>query len=126
MSKKTQVKIIRKTNPRIPTLIVVLKEKTRENDAPIWRDIAIRLEKPGRNYAEVNLSSINRNASENEVVLVPGKVLGAGMLGHPVTVAALNFSVTAREKITDVGGRCLTIEQIIDENPSGSGIRILQ
>jgi len=126
MGKKTQTKISRKTNPRIPNLIVVLKEKTRENNAPIWRDIARRLEKPGRNYAEVNLSSINRHADENEVVIVPGKVLGAGMLGHAVTVAALNFSVTAREKIAEVGGRCLTIEQMMDENPNGSGIRILQ
>lgn len=126
MGKKTQVKISRKTNPRIPKLIVVLKEKTHENNAPIWRDIAKRLEKPGRNYAEVNLGTINRHADENEVVLVPGKVLGAGMLGHPVTVAALKFSVTAKEKIADVGGRCLTIEQMIDENPSGSGIRILK
>jgi len=126
MGKKTQTKISRKTNPRIPNLIVVLKEKTRENNAPIWRDIARRLEKPGRNYAEVNLSSINRHADENEVVIVPGKVLGAGMLGHAVTVAALNFSVTAREKIAEAGGRCLTIEQMMDENPKGSGIRILQ
>jgi len=126
MSKKTQARISRKTNPRVPKLIQSLKEKTRENDAPIWRDIAKRFEKPGRNYAEVNLSTINRHAGDNEVVLVPGKVLGAGKLGHAVTVAALNFSGTAKEKIADVGGRCLTIEQVLDENPSGSGIRILQ
>jgi len=126
MSKKTQMKITRKTNPRIPALISVLKDTARENDAPIWRDMAMRLEKPSRIYAEVNLSKINRHAAENDLVLVPGKVLGAGALGHAVTVAALTFSTTAVDKITNAGGKCMTIEQILEENPAGSGIRIMQ
>jgi len=126
MSKKTQMKITRKTNPRIPALISVLKDTARENDAPIWRDMANRLEKPSRIYAEVNLSKINRHAAENDLVLVPGKVLGAGALGHAVTVAALTFSTTAVDKITSAGGKCMTIEQILEENPAGSGIRIMQ
>jgi len=126
MSKKTQMKITRKTNPRIPALISVLKDTARENDAPIWRDMAKRLEKPSRIYAEVNLSKINRHAAENDLVLIPGKVLGAGALGHAVTVAALTFSTTAVDKITNAGGKCMTIEQILEENPAGSGIRIMQ
>ncbi|ABE53239.1 50S ribosomal protein L18e [Methanococcoides burtonii] len=126
MSKKTQMKITRKTNPRIPALISVLKDTARENDAPIWKDMAKRLEKPSRIYAEVNLSKINRHAAENDLVLVPGKVLGAGALGHAVTVAALTFSTTAVDKITNAGGKCMTIEQILEENPAGSGIRIMQ
>lgn len=126
MSKKTQMKITRKTNPRIPALISVLKDTARENDAPIWRDMAIRLEKPSRIYAEVNMSKINRHAVENDLVLIPGKVLGAGALGHAVTVAALTFSTTAVDKITSAGGKCMTIEQILEENPAGSGIRIMQ
>ncbi len=126
MSKKTQMKITRKTNPRIPALISVLKDAARENDAPIWKDMAKRLEKPSRIYAEVNLSKINRHAAENDLVLIPGKVLGAGALGHAVTVAALTFSTTAVDKITNAGGKCMTIEQILEENPAGSGIRIMQ
>lgn len=126
MSKKTQMKITRKTNPRIPALISVLKDTARENDAPIWKDMAKRLEKPSRIYAEVNLSKINRHAAENDLVLIPGKVLGAGALGHAVTVAALTFSTTAVDKITNAGGKCMTIEQILEENPAGSGIRIMQ
>ncbi|MGM0771599.1 MAG: 50S ribosomal protein L18e [Halobacteriota archaeon] len=126
MGKKTQVKITRKTNPRIPSLIAVLKDSARENEAPIWRDVAKRLETPGRNYAEVNLSKINRYTAENELVMIPGKVLGAGMLGHAVTVAALGFSATAVDKITNAGGKCMTIEQALEENPAGSGIRIMK
>ncbi|MGP8323015.1 MAG: 50S ribosomal protein L18e [Methanosarcinaceae archaeon] len=126
MSRKSQQKIIRKTNLRIPALISVLKKVSRDNDAPIWRDIAKRLEKPTRQHAAVNMSTINRHSVENEVVIIAGKVLGAGILKHAVTVAAFNFSGVAAKKINDVGGKCLTIEQMLDENPSGSGIRILQ
>ncbi|WP_407356870.1 50S ribosomal protein L18e [Methanolobus sp. WCC5] len=126
MSKNTKVKIERKTNPRTPVLIAALKEGARQNEVAIWRDVAQRLEKPGRNYAQVNLSKINRYAKDGETVLVAGKVLGSGLLDKAVTVAAYNFSVTAMEKITDLGGKCLTIEQMLEENPKGSGIRILQ
>jgi LSU ribosomal protein L18AE len=126
MSKTTQVKIERKTNPRTPVLIAALKEGSRQNEAAIWRDVAKRLEKPGRNYAQVNLSKINRYAKDGETVLIAGKVLGAGLLDKAVTVAAYNFSITAIEKITSLGGKCLTIEQILEENPKGSGIKILQ
>jgi large subunit ribosomal protein L18e len=126
MSKKTLVKIGRKTNPRIPNLIADLKDVSRINDVLIWRDIAKKLERPGQNYAQVNLSKISRYAKDNETVIIPGKVLGAGVINKSVTVAALNFSVTAKQKIIDLGGKCVTIEQILEENPKGSGIRILQ
>ncbi|ADE37038.1 50S ribosomal protein L18e [Methanohalophilus mahii] len=125
MSKKTQNKIERKSDPRVPSLIVSLKEQARQEDAAIWRDIARRLEKPRKNYAEVNLSKLNRNATDDEIVLVPGKVLGAGILKRSVAVAALGFSASAKEKIAENGGRCITIEEIMKEKPAGSGIRIL-
>ena len=126
MGKKTLVKLSRKTNPRMINLILTLKSAGTENNAPIWAAIARKLENPSRNYADVNLSQINRHAKENDVLLVPGKVLGAGDIEIPVTVAALNFSVGAFEKITAAGGKCVRIEDILEENPTGSGIRIFQ
>jgi large subunit ribosomal protein L18e len=42
-----------------------------------------------------------------------------------VAVAALGFSASAKEKIAENGGRCVTIEEIMNEKPAGSGIRIL-
>jgi large subunit ribosomal protein L18e len=74
----------------------------------------------------VNVSKINRHAAENDVILVPGKVLGAGLLDHAVTVVALDFSSSAEVKITEAGGKCLSIEEIIEANPKGSGIRIFR
>jgi large subunit ribosomal protein L18e len=115
-----------KTNPRIVRLIGDLKAASRENGAPIWRDIARRLEKPRRNYAAVNLSKINRHTEANDTVLVAGKVLAAGDIEHSVTVAALNFSSQAMSKIQAAGGRCLAIEGLVQEHPKGSGIKILR
>lgn len=126
MSKKTLMKLSRKTNPRIINLILDLKQASRENDAPIWMAVAKKLENPSKNYAGVNLSKINRHAEENDVLLVPGKVLGAGDISLPVTVAALGFSAGAVDKITGAGGKCIMIEDIVAENPNGSGIRIFQ
>ena len=65
----------RKTNPVLVALISDLKKAERETGSAIWRDIAVRLEKPSRNWAETNLSRLERYANEGETILVPGKVL---------------------------------------------------
>ncbi|KAF5410083.1 MAG: 50S ribosomal protein L18e [Candidatus Methanocomedens sp.] len=119
-------KIIKKTNLRVSGLISDLKTASRENDVKIWRDIALRLSRPTRNYTELNLSKINRHTCEDETIIVPGKVLASGTLEHKVNVVALGFSKSAKEKIVEKGGSCLTIEQLVKENPSGSNVRIMQ
>lgn len=114
-----------KTNTQLLDLITGLKKQSREKEVPLWRDIALRLERPTRNYPEVNLSRIDRYTKEKDVILVPGKVLGAGELNHQLTVAAVNFSANAKNKITAAGGSCLTIEELMDRNPEGSRVRII-
>ncbi len=114
-----------KTNPQLLDLISGLKKQSREKEAPLWRDIALRLERPTRNYSEVNLSRINRYTKEKDVVLIPGKVLGAGELDHKLTVAAVSFSANAKNKIIAAGGSCLTIGELMGTNPEGSRVRII-
>jgi len=116
----------RKTNPRLASLISLLKNTSRENEVNIWRDIADRLEAPSKNYAEVNLSKISRYAANGETIIVPGKVLGTGILEMSVRVAALNFSESASDKIRKAQGECMSIEQLISANPKGSKVRILR
>ena len=114
-----------KTNPQLLDLISGLRKQSRENEAPLWRDIASRLERPTRNYSEVNLSRINRYTKEKDLILVPGKVLGAGELDHQLTIAALSFSGNAKDKIKAAGGSCLTIKELMDKNPEGQKVRIM-
>ncbi len=115
-----------KSNPSLVSLIQELKKKSYENDAPIWRDIAIRLEKPLRNWAEVNLDKIERYINDGEIALIPGKVLSSGVLTKKVSVAAWSFSEKAREKIESIGGKCLSIDELVKINPKGKGVRILR
>ncbi len=116
----------KKTNPRLVSLINNLKAASRSNGVGIWRDIARRLETPRRNYAAVNISKINRHTKPNDVVLIAGKVLSSGDLDHSVTVAALGFSSQAMSKIASAGGKCLNIEKLMQEQPKGTGIKILR
>ena len=106
------------TNPLTKALIAELKTKAREDKNPFMQDIAERLSKPSRARPAVNLSKISRITKKDESVLVPGKVLSAGKLEHPVAIAALEFSKAAEEKIIKAGGKTLTIEQFITENKS--------
>ena len=94
-----------KSDPNLLHLISQLKEQSREKGAEIWRDIAHRLEKPSRNWAEVNLSRLERYANEGDIIVVPGKVLGAGSINKKLTVAAYRFSGSAAKKIEAAGGK---------------------
>jgi large subunit ribosomal protein L18e len=50
--------IQRKTDLSLIALINDLKAAERETGSAIWRDIAERLEKPRKNWAETNLSKL--------------------------------------------------------------------
>jgi large subunit ribosomal protein L18e len=115
-----------KSNPQINQLIQILKEKAYQEEVPLWRDLALKLEKSTRSRAQVNISKINRHSSPDETILVPGKVLGSGAIDHKVQVAALDFSLQAVKKILDAGGECVDITLLLEENPKGNGVRIIK
>jgi large subunit ribosomal protein L18e len=119
------VKKTKTTNPELIELIRSLKKQSRENKTDIWRDIAERLAKPKRKRKTVNISHLNRYTQKNEMVVVPGKVLGAGEMRHAVTVAAFAFSEKAKEKIKARKGKCLSFFDLMKKNPKGSKIRII-
>jgi len=113
-------------NPELLNLIRLLKKMANENDAPIWLDVADRLSSSRRRRVAVNLSRLNRYTKEKETVVVPGKVLSAGKLEHPITVAAFAFSKQANSKISTAKGKCLTIPELLKSNPTGSNVKIME
>ena len=116
MSKKNK-----KTNDALIALIGDLKDQSRSTGAAIWRDVALRLETSRSNWAEPNLSRLSRTAADDETILVPGKLLGSGdVLGSP-NVAAYSVSASARSKIEAAGGRVMTIRDLMNDNPKGTG-----
>jgi len=118
-------KEIKAKNPYLIGLIRLLRKKATENNVAIWRTVANSLSKPKRRRVAVNMSRLNRYTKENDEVIVPGKVLGAGLIDHPIKVAALDFSDQARSKILKAKGKCLSISDIIESNPKGSNVKII-
>lgn len=112
-------------NPHEQQLITTLKRESHSQQAPLWAAIAHDLERPSRQRRVVNLSRINRHTSNNETIIVPGKVLGSGNLDHSVTVAAWAFSTSAREHITKAKGQCLSILELLHKEPKGKNIKII-
>jgi len=113
------------SNPILLGLVMELKKRSNEQSVNIWKRVADDLEKPTRQRRVVNLSSISRHTKENEIIVVPGKVLGAGNLEHKLTISAFQFSDGAKEKIEKVGAKIVTLLELSKENPSGKGIRII-
>jgi large subunit ribosomal protein L18e len=116
---------IKKTNPILLNLIHELKKQSNEKDVSIWKDIALRLEKPSRNWPEVNLDRINKYTQEKETALIPGKVLSTGNLTKKITIAAWSFSDKSQEKIKRAGGKYISIKDLMIKNPNGENVRIL-
>ncbi len=102
-----------------------LKEQSRSEEKNIWKSIAQELEKPTRRRRIVNLFNLDKNTKENEIVIVPGKVLATGDITHKITIAAYSFSKSAVEKINKVNGVTLTIPELMKKNPKGSKVRIM-
>ena len=68
----------KKTNAALIALIGDLKAQSRSTGSALWRDVALRLETSRSNWAEPNLSRLSRYAANEDMVLVPGKLLGSG------------------------------------------------
>lgn len=117
---------VKPTNPELLTVIRSLRKKARDSNAPIWRDVADSLSSSKRRRVAVNLSRLNRHTRARETVVVPGKVLGAGNLDHSISVAAFCFSTQARLKISKARGKCLSIFDLLEANPDGSNVKIME
>jgi large subunit ribosomal protein L18e len=112
-------------NPILLGLIAELKKRSNIQKVNIWKRVAADLEKPTRQRRVVNLSSINRYTKENEIIIIPGKVLGAGDLSHKLTISAFQFSDEAKEKIEKAGSKAVPLLELSKDSPQGKKIRII-
>ena len=114
----------KKTNPQVTELIKELKVLSIKENIKLWKRISKDLEKPTRNYPSVNLWKINKYTKNDETALIPGKVLSQGDLNKKITIAALNFSQEAKDKINKTG-KAISIKELKKENPKGKKVRII-
>ena len=114
------------TNPQLIELISILRKTSKQQDAPIWADVADDLAHTRSQRVIINLSSINRCTEKADVVVVPGKVLASGALDHAVTVAAFEASDAAKTKLEAAKGKYVTIQELLEKNPKGSKVKIIR
>jgi large subunit ribosomal protein L18e len=114
------------TNPQLIELIKTLRKTGREQDAPIWLDVADYLAKTRSNRVTVNISNINRHTEKSDVVVVPGKILASGTLNHQITIASFEASTTAKAKLEPSKSTYITIQELLETNPKGSKVKIIR
>lgn len=113
------------TDPNTRAVINALKKTSTKHDVKIWKRVAELLSRPSRKRATVNVGKIQRHTNDGDVIIVPGKILGSGILTHKVTVAALNTSASARSVIIGAGGTLITISELLAKIPKGKGVTII-
>ncbi len=114
------------TNPQLIELISQLRKASREQEAPIWADVADYLAHTRSQRVAINLSIVNRHTEKADVVVVPGKILASGALDHAVTVASFEASAPAKAKLEAAKGKYLTIQELMAKNPKGSNVKIIR
>ena len=105
-------------------MIKDLKQDSKKNEAPIWSRLADLAVKPSASRRVVNLTRINKTTNENNILFVPGKVLGTGSMSHKITLCSFSMSATAAKKIVQTGGKIMTYSEMIKKYPTGKGVII--
>lgn len=90
----------------------------------IWKNLSKKLSGPRNNRIEANLYRINKKTKNNDIIVVPGKVLGIGELDHKITIACLSSSKSAIKKIEASGSKLISIEELLEQNPEGENVKV--
>ncbi len=115
-----------KNSSEIADTIDTLVKVSRENSSVIWRDIAERLSGGNRRYASINVGKINKLSKDGDVIIVPGSVLGTGIISKKVTLSALRISKSAMIKLQKSGSSFKTLKELALENPRIKDPRIMR
>lgn len=91
-----------------------------------WKDIAQIVSGGRRRYSSINLGRIEKESKDSEIIIVPGKVLGSGVLTKKLRVCALYFSESAIQKIKQNKGEAVKMIDEIKKNPNAEGVKILR
>jgi large subunit ribosomal protein L18e len=111
-------------NERLQELISSLKKQSIEQKSGLWKRLALELEKPTRHQRVVNLSKIEKYTVDNDVVLVPGKLLSGGELTKKITIIAYSYSQKTLDKIHGKA-HIISIEEALKKYPNAKDIKII-
>ena len=122
MISRTTIKsrLKRKTNPDVAeTIQHSLKNKS-------WTKYSHLFARPARQQPAVNLSTIDRNSTTGDTILIPGKVLSQGNLSKKIKICALSISKLAREKLKPTKSEFSLIIDEIKKNQKAEGLKVIK
>ena len=102
-----------------------LKGASKKNNAPIWSRLAELALKPSSARRTINIGQIDKFVKDNDVIVVPGKVLGTGNISHKITLCSFSMSTTGAKKVLQSGGKILSFSELIKSHPTGKGVVII-
>ena len=113
------------TNQIVIHMAKELKVASKKNKAPIWSRLAEMALKPSRARKVLNLGQLDKFVKDNDIVIVPGKVLGTGNISHKITLCSFSISSSGAKKVIQSGGKIIPVAQLIKNNPTGKGVKII-
>eukprot|EP01057_Protomagalhaensia_wolfi_P003763 Protomagalhaensia_wolfi_Nauph_80__3762@NODE_3804_length_705_cov_1262_360360_g3002_i0_p1_GENE_NODE_3804_length_705_cov_1262_360360_g3002_i0NODE_3804_length_705_cov_1262_360360_g3002_i0_p1_ORF_typecomplete_len173_score31_42Ribosomal_L18/PF17135_4/1_8e52Ribosomal_L27A/PF00828_19/0_00031Ribosomal_L27A/PF00828_19/1_8e04_NODE_3804_length_705_cov_1262_360360_g3002_i098616 len=121
---------IHSTNPQVQLLGKLYDFLARRTDSKFNTTIAKRLRMSKRNKPCISLLGLRHRMKEHpgKVAVIVATVTNDDrvMKMTPMTVCALRFTETARARITQAGGECLTFDQLALRAPLGNGCALLK
>lgn len=116
--------VLEHKNEKLQELISSLKKQAIEHETGVWKRVALELERPTRQHRVVNLSKIEKYSEDNDVIIVPGKLLSGGELTKKITIIAYNYSQKTLDKINGKA-QVISIEDGLKKYPNAKGIKII-
>lgn len=107
--------------------IIELDKAGRKRSENIWANVSERLNKSRRARSSVNLWKLNKLAEKHKgkIFLVPGKVLGKGNVTEKFSVAALEFSESAKKALSQKG-EAVSLIELLEKKAKPSNVMIVK
>lgn len=114
---KLEKRVEKKTNKELAKLINQIKK--------INIECARYLALPSRSSLELNLDEIDKKTKEGDKVLIPGKVLGSGIVTKKIKIVALKFSGNSLKRLRESNCESILLTEEIKKNPELKDLKLL-
>jgi len=121
---------VKSTNLYLRLLIKLYKFLARRTPSKFNKVISKRLSMSRNSHPPLSLKHIAKYMTNkgSKTCVIVGSVLDdpRQIIIPKLTIVALRFSETARQRILSAGGSCLTFDQFAQNNPTGAGTVLLR
>eukprot|EP00801_Mesodinium_rubrum_P010733 Mrub_10790.p1 GENE.Mrub_10790~~Mrub_10790.p1 ORF type:complete len:189 (-),score=47.98 Mrub_10790:73-639(-) len=124
-------KVFKGKNPYMKLLSNLYNEMSSKTQSAFNKIVAKRIMQSNSNRPAIILSNLVKTMKgrENKVAVSVSNVVDDNLhyfVTPKLTVAALRFSESARTKIINAGGECITLDQLLQKDPLGKNVVLLR